>query len=176
VRTAIDRRRIRGYWNSGLVAARREAGLMREWLDVFELLVRARHTPREGVIDDVEQVALSAVISRRPDRLRRLPGTYNYRITRRAMHAPKHRDLDLPDLVHVHYMRAFYIEGFLDRIKPRVRRDSEQYRWLSERLPLEPSVRLGADELAAEAFGTPDMIRRLPPELRRGPHELPPAR
>jgi hypothetical protein len=177
VRTSVDRKRIRGYWNSGLVATRREAGLMREWAEVFEYLVRERHSPREGLIDELDQVALAVVISRRPERLRRLPGPYNYRITRRAMHSEKHRGLDLSELVHVHYMRSFYIEGFLERLEPPVRRDTEQFRWLSERLPLEPSVRLDAadGELEPAAFGTPEMIRRLPPELRRHRHELPPA-
>jgi hypothetical protein len=178
VRTSVDRKRIRGYWNSGLVVARREAFLMREWVEIFELLVRERHSPREGLIDELDQIALAAVISRRGESLRRLPGPYNYRITRRAMHAERHRELDLSELVHVHYMRSFYIEGFLDRLEPPVRHDTEQYRWLSERLPLEPIVRLDAEdaELRPEEFGTPEMIRRLPAELRRGRHELPPAR
>jgi hypothetical protein len=172
VETALRGTRIRGFWNSGLVAARREAGVLGEWLDLFRRLVEEDRLPPSGRIDNLDQIALALALSRRPDRVETLPWPYNYRITRRGRYQGNARRAQLEELVHVHYMRSFYVEGFLERIEPPLDLAGERGRWLAERLPLEPRVKLDDGEPL-----TSRRIRRaLGPELRRRTIERPPER
>jgi hypothetical protein len=172
IETALRGTRIRGFWNSGLVAARRTAGILGEWLDLFGRLAGEGHLPPSGRIDNLDQIALALVLSRRAERVHTLPWPYNYRITRRGRYRGPARRAQLDELVHVHYMRSLYVEGFLERIDPPLQVSSEQARWLAERLPLEPRVTLDADEPL-----TSRRIRRaLGPEIRREALELPPDR
>jgi len=170
IETALRGTRARGYWNSGLVAARRDAGLLGEWLELFARLLAEGRLPPSGRIDNLDQIALALVLSRRPRRIQTLPWSYNYRITRRGRYAGDAGRAELTDLVHVHYMRSFYVEGFLERIDPPFDPDTEPYRWLAPQLPLEPRVVLDDD-------GSPLTSRRirraLGDELRRRELELP---
>ena len=143
--TALRGRRIRGYWNSGLVAARRESGVLGEWLELFTRLLDERRLPASGRIDTLDQIALALVLSRRPERAETLPWPYNYRITRRGRYSGAAGHAELDDLVHIHYMRSFYVEGFLERAEPALDPSGERFRWLNERLPLEPRVVVDGD-------------------------------
>ena len=172
IETALRGTRIRGFWNSGLVAARRAAGILGEWLELFGRLAREERLPPSGRIDNLDQIALALVLSRRPGRVETLPWPYNYRITRRGRYRGAARRAQLDQLVHVHYMRSFYVDGFLERIDPPLALGSERARWLLERLPLEPRV-----ALEDEGPLTSRRIRRaLGAELRRQALELPPER
>jgi hypothetical protein len=170
-RTALRGKRIRGYWNTGVVALRRDAGLAGAWLDLMTLLIRERHLPERG-IDHVEQLSLAATLAREPDRVATLPPNYNYRITRREKLAGDAPSLDLPDLVHVHYMRSFYVRGFLEALDPPLDRNSEQFGWLAERLPLEPAIELSLD--AGRPIRWQDIRAAASGQLGRKPFELPP--
>lgn len=141
--TALRGRRIRAYWNTGLVALRRDAGLGQQWLDVLKTLIAERHFPERG-IDHVEQLAFAAALARRAGEVAKLSPAYNYRITRRDRLRGPAAELDLPDIAHVHYMRSFHVRGFLETLEPPLDRESEQFRWLGERLPLEPEIVLSA--------------------------------
>ena len=142
IETALRGTRARGYWNSGLVAVRRDAGVLGEWLGLFARLLEEERLPPSGRIDNLDQIALALVLSRRSERVATLPWAYNYRITRRGRYRGAAGDADLGDLVHVHYMRSFYVEGFLQRLDPPVDPGSDRYAWLAQWLPLEPRVRL----------------------------------
>jgi len=146
VETALQGRRVRGYWNSGLVAAARESGVLAEWLEKFRRLLDERRLPASGRIDTLDQIALALVLSRRPDSVQTLPWSYNYRITRRGRYRGDAGRAELESLVHVHYMRSFYVEDFLERVEPPLDAEGERFRWLSERLPLEPRAVLDGDE------------------------------
>jgi hypothetical protein len=146
IETALQRRRVRGYWNSGLVAARRDSGVLGAWLETFRRLLDERRLPPSDRIDTLDQIALALVVSRRPARIDTLPWPYNYRITRRGRYEGPASHADLDSLVHVHYMRSLYVEDFLERVEPRLDAGSERFRWLAERLPLEPRVVLEGDE------------------------------
>lgn len=172
VETALRGTRIRGFWNSGLVAARRDAGILGEWLELFRRLASEGRLPPSGRIDNLDQIALALALSRRPGRVATLPWLYNYRITRRGRYRGAARRAQLDELVHVHYMRSFYVDGLLERIDPPLDLGSERARWLRERLPLEPRVELGDPGPL-----TSRRIRRaLGPALRRQALELPPER
>jgi hypothetical protein len=146
---------IRAYWNAGLVATRRTAGLMGAWLELFTTLVAANHVPDRGV-DQLDQLALAAVLARDPERVATLPPAYNYRITRRPELKGPARQLDLAELVHVHYMKAFHVRGFLEAVKPPIRQDTPQFAWLAERLPLAPEI-----EVPPEADGSAPGWRKI---------------
>lgn len=169
IETALRGRRIRGYWNSGLVATRREAGLHGEWLELFRHLLAEKRLPPSGKIDSLDQVSLALLLARRPGRVETLPWSYNYRITRRGRYAGEAGRADLDQLVHVHYMRSFYVERFLERVAPPVSAEGDRFRWLADRLPLEPRVVVDGDEPL-----TSRRIRRaLGEELRRRELEHP---
>jgi hypothetical protein len=169
IETALRGARARGYWNSGLVAARREAGVLGEWVELFRRLLDEERLPPSGRIDNLDQIALALVLSRRPDRVATLPWPYNYRITRRGRYRGAAGSAELAELVHVHYMRSFYVEGFLERLEPPIDPADERYTWLAERLPLEPRVRLDDDR----PLSSRRIRRALRGDLRRQAVEWP---
>jgi len=169
IETALRGARARGYWNSGLVAARREAGVLGEWLELFRRLLDEERLPPSGRIDNLDQIALALVLSRRPHRVATLPWPYNYRITRRGRYRRAAGSAELAELVHVHYMRSFYVEGFLERLEPPIDPADERYTWLAERLPLEPRVRLDDDR----PLSSRRIRRALRGDLRRQAVERP---
>ena len=172
IETALRGRRIRGYWNSGLVAVRREAGLLGEWLRLFSRFLDERRLPPSGRIDSLDQITLALVLSRRAERVETLPWAYNYRITRRGRYRDDAGEAELADLVHIHYMRSFYVEGFLERADPPLDPTDERFDWLAERLPLEPRVVLEDDD--GEPMTSRRIRRALDGDLRRRGVELPP--
>ncbi len=170
IETALRGRRIRGYWNSGLVAARRETGLFGEWLELFRRLLDEGALPPSERIDSLDQISLALIFARRPERVETLPWTYNYRITRRGRYRNPAATAQLSDLVHIHYMRSFYVEGFLDRVEPPLEDSGEELGWLGERLPLEPRVVLDDD---GEPLTSRRIRRALAGDLRRREVERP---
>jgi hypothetical protein len=139
VETMEKGRRVRGYWNAGILATRRRAGLFTEWLELFRRLFTDELYPdgRQIVID---QVALAATISRRPDRLVNLDHTYNYDIGRRSFFKNEMRRIQLDELVQVHYHQWFNRRDFLREVRPRFETENERFRWLDEMLPLTPVI------------------------------------
>jgi hypothetical protein len=138
VTTTVDRARIRAYWNTGLVAARRSAGLFAEWEQALVRLFESGCVFRKRVL--MEQVAWSAVIADIHDRVRVLPDEYNYPLPKRRLLPPGVRELELDDLVHVHYHRWGHLPGFLGELRPPLDQGSDRYRWLEARLPLTPTI------------------------------------
>jgi hypothetical protein len=140
VRTLVSRKRIRACWNAGLVTARRESGVLGQWLDVLRTLVRADHVLQSHRYPAMDQLSLAAALAVDPSRVKKLGAPYNYPIQKRPVLPRRMRDLDLTDLVHVHYHRWFNRPGFLERVEPPLDRSTPQFRWLAERLPLEPTI------------------------------------
>lgn len=138
VTTTVDRARVRAYWNTGLVAARREAGLFGAWEEALVRLFESGCVFKKPVL--MEQVAWSAVIADIHDRVRILPEEYNYPLPKRRFLPAGVRDLDLDDLVHVHYHRWGHLPGFLDELRPPLDPASDRYRWLEDKLPLVPTI------------------------------------
>jgi hypothetical protein len=139
VRTTVGQMEIRAYWNSGLVAARRSAGLFGAWERALNRLHDA-----DLVFDKwphfMDQLSLAAVTADVHDRVRILSDAYNYPLRHRASLTPEAVELDLPDLVHVHYRLWLHMPDALARVNPPFDPASDRYAWLAERLPLEPTV------------------------------------
>ena len=79
ITTTVDRQKIRAFWNSGVVAVRRNAGIFTAWLATFEkLLYEGSITNRENFY--YEQSALSATICAKTDKIWCFSPNYNYPI------------------------------------------------------------------------------------------------
>jgi hypothetical protein len=138
VTTTVDRARIRAYWNTGLIAARRSAGLFQAWEKALVRLFEAGCVFKKPVL--MEQVAWAGVIADIHDRVRILPEEYNYPLPKRTLLPPGVRDLELDELVHVHYHRWGHLPGFLGEVRPPLDSATDRYRWLEERFPLTPTI------------------------------------
>jgi hypothetical protein len=136
VETSCDRERIRAYANSGLVAARRTAGVFARWRQDFLNLAAASHHPDGGDMHYMDQLSLAATLARIWDRVQILDGRYNYPLVGRPLLAEPLRSARLDELVHVHYNRYFHVDGFLASLEPPLERDGEVVGWLERQLPL----------------------------------------
>ena len=139
VETTVGQMRIRAYWNSGLIAARRSAGLFSSWeralVRLFDAGIVQKRWPQF-----MDQLSWAGVTADVHDRVRVLSDAYNYPLRHRQALRPQARDLDLPDLVHLHYRLWFHLEDALAKVQPPLDPAGDRYRWLAERLPLEPLV------------------------------------
>lgn len=171
-KAALRGRLMRAYWNAGLVALRRDTGLPGVWRDLTVKLLDLPHLPQRGG-DAVDQLSLAGVLAREPDRVATLPPTYNFRITRRGNHRGDPATYDLTDVVHVHYMRSFHVPGFLESLDPPLDRESEQYRWLAERLPVQPEIVVGDD--GEEPITWQQIRGAATGQLERRPVDMPPG-
>ena len=107
VETTCSRQRIRAYFNSGLIAVRRSAGLFAQWRDDFVRLVDANHLPHNRPLHYMDQVSLAATLTRVWDRVTIPDGRYNYPLPGRDMLAEPFRSMPLDEAVHVHYNKMY---------------------------------------------------------------------
>lgn len=139
VQTAVNGQTIRGYWNAGLIVARRSAGVFGDWRRDFELLMKAKHfPPHDGPLNNMDQFSLATSLSRIHPQVRTLDYRYNYNLQLRALYAPAERSADLAELVHIHYHLCFNQPDFLQTVDPPLDRHSAIYRWLNGYLPFHP--------------------------------------
>jgi hypothetical protein len=139
VRTTVGDMEIRAYWNSGLIGARRSAGLFTAWEDALVRLFDA------GLVANrwphfMDQLSFAAVTADVHDRVRILSDAYNYPLRHRAALASAAVEMDLAEIVHLHYRLWFHMRDSLPKVDPPFDPQSDRYRWLSERLPLQPEV------------------------------------
>jgi hypothetical protein len=139
VRTAVGQMEIRAYWNSGLIAARRGAGLFEAWeqglIRLHEADLVYKRWPHF-----MDQLTWAAVTADHHDRVRVLSHPYNYPLRHRAALPAEAAELDLAELVHLHYRLWFHMPDSLPKVDPPFDPASDRYRWLNERLPLEPTI------------------------------------
>jgi hypothetical protein len=108
VETTCSRQRIRAYFNSGLIAVRRAAGLFARWRNDFLAITNADHLPllrRE--MHYLDQLSLAATLTRVWDRVEVLDGRYNYPLPGRMELAEPYRSMPFEQLVHIHYNAMF---------------------------------------------------------------------
>ena len=138
--TVVERIPARAYFNAGLVAIRRDRGLGTAWRDATLALLDSPIARRPALRRQIDQLALAGILSDRMDRVKVLPDTYSYPLPKRIKLPAEMQSLDLADLVHVHGHRWLHLPGFLTEVDPPLDSGSERYRWLDERLPLEPTI------------------------------------
>ena len=139
VETAVGGMRIRAYWNTGLVAARRASGLFGAWERALHQLFDAERVHKRWP-QFMDQISWAGVTADVHDQVRVLSPPYNYALRHRQALGPEASELDLSELVHVHYRLWFHLPDALEQVVPPFDPSGERYRWLDERLPLEPLI------------------------------------
>lgn len=155
VTTTVDGVQIRAYWNTGLVAARRQCGLFSRWLRYFRTLSDAGHVPANSFF--LEQMSFAPAAALLGERVSVLERPYNFPLPWRHRLSEPWRHAQLDELVHVHYHQWFNRPDYLSSLQPPLDLSAERARWLEELLPFHPTI----DDPLGERG------RRLPPRLRR---------
>jgi hypothetical protein len=132
VETLVDRRRILGYWQGGLVGVRRQAGVFSRWSRVFRAAIDGGAKPSQGVFY-VEQSALSSAMLAASGDILPLPPAYNYPIHAHARLPEAMRITRLRDLVTIHYHRLFERRCSGHPLAPFMA-DDELSRWVCDAL------------------------------------------
>ena len=137
VTTTVDRKKIRAFWNSGVVAVRRNAGIFTAWQVTFEKLLQAG-----SMIDQknfyYEQSALSATICAKTDKIWNFSPSYNYPIHshNKMLESEQITSFEKMVCIHDHLFRPRkenYRERTWVKTLKRMKefdRSSFKYRWL----------------------------------------------
>lgn len=145
VETTVGQMPIRAYWNTGLLAVRRETGLFAAWENALATLFE-REVVHRRMPFFMDQLAWAAVIADLHDRVRVLSHAYNYPLRHRGALVAEARELDLDEIVHLHYRLLFHVPGALEAANPPFTVGSDRYAWLAERLPVEPIEAITEDQ------------------------------
>ncbi|MCK4911329.1 MAG: hypothetical protein KAR83_06790 [Thermodesulfovibrionales bacterium] len=163
VTTTIDKKSIRAYWNAGLIAFRRDEGLMDEWKRCFLTIYEQNLIPRKSIarqafekttgalglkdgaadgriLNNLDQIALAAALAPVSDRVRVLDHRYNYPLGKRPYIPLPEGEATLEELVQIHYHRWFNRPDFLRLITPHLDTESERFKWIEASLPFEPTI------------------------------------
>ena len=149
-RTVVGGHRIFGYWNSGLVAVRRNAGVFHRWQEIFEANWRESIWPKGGDhLIYLEQVSFALALMSSGARLRTLSRDYNYHIVIHDELPPDARLSALEDMTTMHYHKLIEKSCWqkpFQRVRS-FRPDGERYDWLRR-------------EMRALSIGRPTELRR----------------
>jgi hypothetical protein len=107
VETTCSRQRIRAYFNSGLIAVRRSAGLFAQWRDDFLGLMTVGHIPRKGPLHYMDQLSLAATLTRVWTRVSLLDHRYNYGLPARDLARKPLLPVEREGFIHLHYHGLF---------------------------------------------------------------------
>lgn len=144
--TTVRPHYIRNYFNAGFVWAHRLEGFFQQWYKDFLTIVESELRPFGWTSRDgndyrcLDQVALAVTATRYQEYLQILPETYNYPIPFRPLMKDREGHPKFQDLVHVHYHKWFQHPNFLNHVASEVETSCDQYKWLSNRLPLLPTI------------------------------------
>lgn len=131
--TTVDIKRIRGYWNSGLVASKRQRKIFSIWADNFKKVMRAGAVPKRGIFY-VEQSSLAASVMAANASVYELPNSYNYPIHLHPLMYVSRRIEKLSGMVTAHYHNIFRRDKGYARQNPisAFMNSDEQSNWLIE--------------------------------------------
>lgn len=133
VDTPIGNKRIRAYWNSGMVAVRRSAGIFTAWKDNFEQVMEAAIVPKQGDYM-IEQSTLSATVSALEEAVFTFSNSYSYPLPLHNRLSPEFKLASFDEIVSIHYFGLFYYRTWqkeLNKLKG-MNQTSSKYRWLCE--------------------------------------------
>jgi hypothetical protein len=133
VNTPIGNKKIRGYWNSGLVAVRRSAGIFRTWKENFEKAMLLNIAPPQGIYF-VEQSVLSATICALEDNISEFSPNYSYPLPLHNRLEKQSKIHDFDDIVSIHYFNIFYYYDWKQQLRQLKNIDMslEKSQWLYE--------------------------------------------
>ncbi|MFM2314491.1 MAG: hypothetical protein RLZZ04_3767 [Cyanobacteriota bacterium] len=131
--TPIGNKKIRAYWNSGMVAVRKSAGIFTAWKHNFEKVMLGGIVPKQGNYM-IEQSTLSATVCALEAEVFPFSDPYSYPL---PLHNRLSREFQLTSfdqLVSIHYFGMFYYRTWqkeLDKLK-NIDRKSVNYEWLCQ--------------------------------------------
>lgn len=133
VDTPIGNKRIRAYWNSGLVIVRKSAGIFTAWKENFEKVMRLDITPPQGIYF-VEQSVLSVTLCALEERVEHLPPNYSYPL---PLHNRLSKELQInhwDNIISIHYFNLFFYNDWNTQIKKlkNLNNNSDKYQWLCQ--------------------------------------------
>jgi hypothetical protein len=133
VNTLIGNTKVRGYWNSGMVAVKRNAGIFTAWKNNFAKVMKLQIAPPQGIYF-VEQSVLAATLCSLEENIFTFSPSYNYPLPlhNRLSKAAKLKKFD--ELVSIHYFNMFFYndwEKSLDKLKG-IDKSSDKFQWLCE--------------------------------------------
>ncbi len=133
VNTPIGNKSIRGYWNSGLVAVRRNAGIFTAWKENFEKVMRLDITPPQGSYF-VEQSVLSVTLCSLEENISHFSSPYSYPLPLHNRLSKESRIKAWDEIVSIHYFNLFFYNDWNAQIKKmrNFNRESDKYQWLCE--------------------------------------------
>ncbi|MBE9039193.1 hypothetical protein IQ235_00085 [Oscillatoriales cyanobacterium LEGE 11467] len=135
VETTVEKEKIRGYWNSGMIAARKESGLFSAWLENFKIAMAHQLIPESGIFH-LDQLTLAATIASKNIKFSTLSPTYNYPLHKQSQLQESDRIESFDEVVSIHYHWMFKGDDWRASLENLAGfdRDSERYRWLYDYL------------------------------------------
>ena len=133
VSTPIGNKRIRAYWNSGMVAVRRSVGIFQAWKHNFEQVMAAEIVPKQGNYM-IEQSSLSATVCALKEAVFTFSPAYSYPLPLHNRLSPEFQLASFDELVSIHYFGMFYYRNWqkdLDKLKG-IEKKSAKYDWLRQ--------------------------------------------
>ena len=107
VKTSVDGDRILEYYNAGHILAQSSSGLFSIWKKNFELVMRKGIKPIKYGLYFTDQTTLAATISSMQLKVRQFSEVYNYPLMFNDELGNTDRNLELSQLVTVHYQDYF---------------------------------------------------------------------
>jgi hypothetical protein len=133
--TPIGHKRIRAYWNTGMIAVRCEAGIFTAWKNNFETVMRLNICPLQGDYM-VEQSMFGVTVCALKEPVHTFSSSYSYPLPlhNRISKASKLSNFD--QLVSMHYFSLFYFDDWKSRLQQLRDFDchSPKYEWLCEQI------------------------------------------
>ena len=133
VTTPIGNKKIRAYWNSGMVAVRKSAGIFQTWKHNFEQVMEAGVMPKQGNYM-LEQSSLSATVCALEEEVFTFSPAYSYPLPLHNRLSPEFQLASFDQLVSIHYFGMFYYRNWqkeLNKIK-KIDKKSAKYEWLCQ--------------------------------------------
>ncbi len=135
VHTAISNTKIRGYWKSGMVVAKRSAGIFTAWKNNFEQLMKLDITPSYAAYF-VDQIILSITVCSMATNLFTLPSSYSYPLPLHNRLSKTQKIKKIDNIVSIHYFNLFFYNNWqkkLNKLK-NLDKNSDKYKWLCEKI------------------------------------------
>ncbi len=131
--TPVGNKKIRAYWNSGMVAVRRSAGIFTAWKNNFEKVIELQITPKQGNYM-IEQSVLSVTICAMDEPVFTFSPAYSYPLPAHNRLSKEFKINDFAKIVSIHYFGLFYYRNWqqqLNKLKG-INKNSANYRWLCQ--------------------------------------------
>ncbi len=133
IHTPIGNKKIRAYWNSGLVAVRKNAGIFTAWKNNFEKVMQHKLAPSQGYYF-TDQTVLSATVSSMEEDVFTFSPSYSYPLPLHNRLTQESKLKNFDEIVSIHYFNMFFYKNWQNRLNnlKKINKNSDRYRWLCE--------------------------------------------